>query len=120
MSIQKISFATALENIPDIENDNLDVFIQLSNSSYIYTVVVATPRNIEFLMQKEEMNYFEPGHPFVLVKRLTKDIIVETLTAYVEENESYWLKFYHFADDIDPAIFDQLQAEHIEELKKLE
>ena len=85
----------------------------------IYTLVVATPKNIEFLMDKEKMNYFEPGHPFVLVKRLTKEIIIETVTAYVAKNNAYWLKLYHFADYVDTAVFNELQAEHLKELKEL-
>ena len=35
MLIKKISFATCLEDITDIENNNIDVFVELENS-YIY------------------------------------------------------------------------------------
>lgn len=54
------------------------------------------------------MSYFEPSHPFVFVKQLTKEIIVETVTAYVAKDDAYWLKLYHFADDVDTAVFNQL------------
>ena len=71
-------------------------------------------------MDKEKVNYFEPGHLFIIVKKLTKEIIEETLKAYAEEDDAYWLKFYHFAGDVDTTVFDKLQAEHIEYLKELD
>jgi hypothetical protein len=83
-------------------------------------VVVGTAKNIEYLMDKEKMNYFGPSHPFIIVKELTKDIIEETLKAYAEEYDGYWLKLYHFAGKINKTVFDKLQAEHIEYLKELE
>jgi hypothetical protein len=114
-----ISFPTYLEDITDIENDNIDVFVELEDG-YTYTVVVATAKNIESLMDQEKMNYFRPGDPFIIVKKLTKDIIEETLKAYAENNDGYWLKLYHFAGDINKTVFDKLQAEHIEYLKELD
>jgi hypothetical protein len=59
-------------------------------------------------------------HPIILVKQLTKPIIEETIKAYVEEDDGYWLKLYHFAGDIDPNLFKKLQAEHEEYLKEFD
>jgi hypothetical protein len=115
MLIKSISFPTYLEDITDIENENIDVFVELENN-YIYTVVVATTKNIEYLMDKEKMNYFEPGHPFIIVKKLTVEIIEETLKSYAE-NDAYWLKLYHFASKINETVFDKLQAEYLKELE---
>jgi hypothetical protein len=56
------------------------------------------------------------GHPFILVQKLTKEIIEETIKAYAKDN-AYWLKLYHFTGKIDMDVFDKLQAEHIELLK---
>ena len=78
MKIKKISFPTSLKDIEDIKDDNIDVFVELENS-YVYTVVMATAKNIESLMDKDKMNYFEPGHPFIIVKKLTKEIITEAI-----------------------------------------
>jgi len=119
MLVKSISFPTYLEDITDIENSNIDVFVELEDD-YDYTVVVATAKNIEYLMDKEKINYFEPGHPFIIVKELTKDIIEETVKAYAEKNDGYWLKFYHFAGTINEMVFNKLQAEHIEKLKELD
>jgi hypothetical protein len=36
------------------------VFVELEDG-FTYTLVIATPKNIEFLMNKENMEFFEPG-----------------------------------------------------------
>ena len=118
MLIKSISFPTYLEDITDIENSNIDVFVELEDDS-THTVVVATPKNIEFLMNKEKMEFFEPGHPFILVHKLTKQIITKAIKAYASD-DAYWLKLYHFAGKIDTAVFNKLQAEHTEYLKELD
>jgi hypothetical protein len=118
MLIKSISFPTYLEDITDIENSNIDVFVQLEDA-YTYTVVVATAKNIESLMDKEKINYFEPGYPFIIVKKLTKEIITEAIEAYASD-DAYWLKLYHFAGKINKTIFNNLQAEHTEYLKELD
>ena len=118
MLIKSISFPTYLEDIMNIENSNIDVFVELEDA-YTQTVVVATAKNIESLMDKEKMNYFEPGYPFIIVKKLTKEIITEAIEAYASD-DAYWLKVYHFAGKFDTAVFNQLQTEHIEYLKELD
>jgi hypothetical protein len=118
MLIKSISFPTYLEDITDIENSNIDVFVELEDA-YIYTVVVATAKNIESLMDKEKINYFEPGYPFIIVKKLTKEIITEAIEAYASD-DAYWLKLYHFAGKINKTIFNTLQAEHTQYLKELD
>lgn len=101
--VKKISFTCSLDHCIGIANENADVFIE---DNYVYTVVVATPKNIQFLMDKEEVDFFGPGHPFIIVKKLT------------EENDGYWLKFYQFADQIEETVFDQLKADHLKFLKE--
>ena len=120
MKIKKISFIhpNLLEEIPDIEDYNLDVFVELEDG-YTCTVVVGTIKNLERLMEKEKENFFSPGHPFIIVKKITKEIIEETIQAYAE-NDGYWLKLYHFAGKIDTSVFDKLQAKHEEHLKELD
>jgi hypothetical protein len=116
--VKSINFPTYLEDITDIENSNIDVFVELEDA-YTYTVVVATAKNIESLIDKEKMNYFEPGYPFIIVKKLTKEIITEAIEAYASD-DAYWLKLYHFAGKINKTIFNTLQAEHTEYLKELD
>jgi hypothetical protein len=119
MLVKKISFVRPdlLEKIPDVEDSNLDVFVELENG-YTCTVVVGTPKNLISLMDKEKMNFLEPGDPFIIVIKITKEIIEEAVKAYAK-NDAYWLKFYHFVGEIDMSVFDKQQAEHTEYLKEL-
>ena len=72
-------------------------------------------------MEKDEVNFWEPGLPWVIVQKLTKEIIHEAIQAYKDARpNSYWLKLYYFATDIDIAIFDRLQAQEIKRADKLE
>ena len=64
MLIKSISFPTYLEDITDIENSNIDVFVELEDG-YTYTVVVATAKNIESLINEKKVNYFELSYSFV-------------------------------------------------------
>jgi len=68
-------------------------------------------------MEKEKKNFLGPSHPIIIVKKITKEIIEETMEAFVDNN-GYWLKLYHFSDQIDMSVFDKLQAEHEEYLKE--
>ncbi len=117
MVVKKMSFPTVWEDNPGIENQNIDVFVELEDG-YTYGLVLGTRKNIEYLMDKDKKNYFRPGTPFIMVKELTKEIIEETVKAYAEEEDEYWLKSYHFAGEIDKTVFDKLQVEHIEYIKE--
>lgn len=50
---------------------------------------MATSKNIEYLMDKEKMNYFAPSNTVIILKKLTKEVIEETLKDYAENNERY-------------------------------
>jgi hypothetical protein len=115
MLVQSIRFVSPLKDVIDIENDNIDVLVDLEDG-YTYTVVVTTVKNIISLMDKEKMDFSEPGEPFIIVRKLTKDLIEEAVKAYAE-NYAYWLKFHHFGGEIDMSVFNKMQAEHIQYLK---
>jgi len=114
MLSKSISFPTYFEE--DIENSNIDVFVELEDG-YTYTVVVGIAKNIEYLIDKERMNYSKPSYLFIFVKKVTEEIISEAIEAYAS-NEAYWLKLYHFAGRIDTALFNKLQAEKIKDQKE--
>jgi hypothetical protein len=105
-----------------IENGNIDVFVDVEEG-YTYTVILATAKNLEYLMDNdfynEKRNYFGPGYLFIIVKELTQKIIEETLQAYAKYNDGYWLKLSHFEGDIDETVFNQLEAEHILDIDEL-
>jgi len=73
MLVKKIRFVTplALENI---EDHNMDIFVELENG-FTYVVVLATFKNIIWLMDKENMNFLD----FIIVKKMTQEIIQEAI-----------------------------------------
>ena len=121
MLVKKISFIPPdfLDEIPEIEDANLDVLVELEDG-YTYTVTVVTPKNLISLMDRRKANFLGPITPLIVIRTLTKEIIEEAVKAYAEEDDAYWLKHYHFAGQVDMSVFDQLQAEHIEYLKEFD
>lgn len=114
MLVRSISFPIPLTTIEDIHDDNIDVFVTLEDG-FDYTVVVATYKNILSLMDKDKVNFLEPGCPCIIVRKLTMKVIQEAIKAYAEEDDAYWLKLHHFAADIDNEVFDKLQKNQIED-----
>ena len=101
--------------IEDIYNSNIEVFVTLEDG-FTLTIIVGTPKNLEYLMEKDKVNFYGPGLPWIIVQKLTTEIIHEAVEAYMNYRpDGYWLKLYHFATDIPIAVFDQLQACEIKE-----
>jgi len=98
MKVVKIKFPTALSKINDIENDNLDVFVELEDG-FTYVVVVSTPKNFYWYMEKENKNHY-CGAPDIIVKKLTEEIITEAIEEYAKD-DAYWLKCYYLPGVID-------------------
>ena len=70
-------------------------------------------------MEKDKINFYGSGLPWVMVRKLTKEIIQEAIKAYMDDKpEGYWLKLYHFATNIDITVFNQIQAQKIKEFTK--
>jgi predicted DNA-binding protein len=106
---------THLNEIEDVYNSNIEVFVKLQDG-FSLTIVVGTPKNLQYLMEKDKVSFYGPGLPWIIVQKLTKGIIQEAIKAYIDDKaDGYWLKLYHFAPDIDIAVFNQLQAQEIEE-----
>ncbi|WP_244188355.1 hypothetical protein [Paenibacillus kribbensis] len=53
MRIKKIVYPTPLSQLEDIEDDNIDVFIELEDETNI-SVVVCTPKNLNQLYGQRE------------------------------------------------------------------
>lgn len=101
----------------DVENGNINVSVK-TDDGYTYKLNFATPKHLQFLMDKEKTDYCGPGYPFILVNKLTTEIVEQAVKSFAEENEGYWLKLYHFGGwrgAIDESIFDQIKAKQIEE-----
>lgn len=109
---------THLNEIEDVYNSNIEVFVTLQDK-FTLTIVIGTPKNLQYLMEKDKVNFYGPGLPWIIVQKLTTEIIHEAVEAYMNDRpDSYWLKLYHFATDIDITVFDQLQAEEVEQSNK--
>lgn len=106
---------TQLNKIENVYNSNIEAFITLQDG-FPLTIIVGTPKNLQYLMEKDKVNFYGPGLPWIIVQKLTKEIIQEAIKAYIDDKpEGYWLKLYHFATDIDIDVFNQIQAQEIKE-----
>lgn len=107
--VKKISFPSSLKNIDDIYDANLDVFVELKDGSE-YTVIVGTPKNLLTLMNRDGMDFLEPGCLFLIVKELTIEVIEKAIHAHTQDN-AYWLKLHHFSGSITNDMFKKLQED---------
>lgn len=92
--------------IENIKNDNIDIFVELENG-WTYTMVVATPLNLLSLMKKDSKDFLNPSGPFIIVSKLTKDIIDRAIKEYAQ-NDAYWLKVYYLSTEFDIATLDKI------------
>lgn len=90
MKVSKIEYPTALSKIADIDNHNVDVFIELEDGTHI-TVVVSTPDNLRSYMDKENLNFIPATQPDIIVKSLTEDNIKQAIDNYAE-GDTFWVK----------------------------
>lgn len=109
MLVKNISFITPLTDIETIYDDNIDVGIELEDRSE-YTVTIATPKNFLTSMNKDKMDFLEPGCPFIIVRKLTMEVIEKAIHAHLQD-DAYWLKLHHFSASISSDMFNKLQKD---------
>jgi hypothetical protein len=63
MEITRIEFA---EDIRDVDNDNIDVFVE-NEDGYTYTVTVGTPQDLLEEMNQRKRNFVQPGTLMIIV-----------------------------------------------------
>ena len=102
-----------LDEITDIENDSIDVCVD-SEDGYTFTVSIATTKHLLQRINEEKSNFSNPNKLIIVVRKLTQEIITETLESEAEDN-AFWLKLHEFASEIDISVFDELQAKHVKE-----
>lgn len=95
MEIKCIHYPTPLSEVIDIENDNVDIFVE-TDDGMTYTLVVTTPKNYYWYMDKEGLDYIPASPPDIIVRSLTKENIKKAVATYLENN-GYWLKLYFLA-----------------------
>ena len=107
MKIKEISY---LDPQVDLENDCLDVFVTLENDDY-YLIEVTTPKFFYTLMEKFKSNFVPPSYPYIIVSKLTDDIIRAAIQEFIDiKEDSYWLKLYHMTatlniEDINEILY---------------
>jgi hypothetical protein len=109
LKVKEISFPSPLKYIEDIYDDNLDVFVELEDGSD-YTVIVGTPKNLLTLMNRHETDFMEPGCLFIIVRKLTMEVIEKAIHAHIQD-DAYWLKLHHFSGSIKSEMFNKLQED---------
>ena len=92
MKIKKIEY---LVPPTDLIDDCLDVFVSLENDD-IYVVEVTTPQCLSALMKESEGDFLPPDYPYIIVSKLTDEIIQAAIQSFIDTNDDlYWLKLYH-------------------------
>ena len=76
MHEKKIGFSieldeTHLNEIEDIYNSNIEVFVTLQDG-FPLTIVVGTPKNLQYLMEKDKVNFYCSVLPWIIVQKLSK------------------------------------------------
>lgn len=115
MKIKEISY---LDPLLDLENDCLDVFVTLENDA-CYMIEVTTPKFFYTLMEKFKSDFVPPSYPYIIVSKLTDEIIRAAIQEFINAKEdSFWLKLYHITPtlkirDIN-EILDRKEKENIQ------
>ncbi|OPH56236.1 hypothetical protein BC351_29155 [Paenibacillus ferrarius] len=117
MKIQSISYPTPLSQIVDIENDNIDIFVELQDGM-TYTLVVSTPKNQLWYMDKEGLDYIPPHPPDIIVRSLTEENIWKAVESFATGN-AYWLKLYYLSGSREAA-FDITRLDQMIEMIKID
>ena len=81
MKIKRIEF---MEEIADVYNDNIDVLVE-NEDGYKYIIGVVTPQDLLEEMNQEKANYVQPSILNIIVKKLTKEIVMEAIQAYAKD-----------------------------------
>lgn len=116
MKIKNIEWPLYFDRIEDVNNDNIDVFVELEDGMS-YTMVITTPKYYYEYMDKERLDYIPASPPEIIVRRLTKENIRKAIETYVEDN-AYWLKLYFLAGERKGAFDMKLMDKMIDEIKK--
>ena len=105
MKIKEIQIVTEIENIYD---EGADIIVTLDDN-FSYVIEVVTPEYLLSLMKERNQNFLEPGENFIVVKKLTPEIIEESVRAFAKENDAYWLKLLHVSAYFDIATLNNVR-----------
>lgn len=92
MKIKNIEWPMYFDEIVNIDDDYIDIFVELDDG-FTYTMEVATCKWYYTYMDTYETNYLPYSPPKIIVKNLTKENIANALEEYIQD-DGYWLKVY--------------------------
>ena len=118
MKIKEINY---LVPPTDLVNDCLDVFVTVEGDDFEfeYWVEVTTPKFLSGYMEKLKSDFAPPEYPYIIVSKLTNEIIEAAIQAYIDKEDNlFWLRLYHIIpklniEDIN-EILDRKEKENIE------
>ena len=77
-------------------------------------------------MERFKSNFVPPGYPYIIVSKLTDDIIRAAIQEFIDKKEdSYWLKLYHVTptlniEEINEILYRKEKEETELEAEELE
>ena len=108
-----------LRDLKDPFNSNVEVIVTFKDGLEV-AVIVGTPKNLEYLMAKDQVKFYGPGLPWIIVTELTVETIHEAIQGYMDDcPNGYWLKLYYFWNDLDNTVFDLLDPSEMDESTQL-
>lgn len=79
-----IFYPTKISELPDCDNDNIDVCVTLENG-LTCTLVFITPANLEAIMRKDGVSYVDPHFRFIVVERISEHVIESVISDLVSD-----------------------------------
>ena len=114
----------------DLFNDALDVFVTLEDDycsdGFCYFVEITTPKFLSTMMEKENSTFLEPEYPYIIVSKLTDDIIRAAIESFInpkdfpDDDELRWLKLYHIIPKLTTEEIDEILNRKKEEQIQLD
>ena len=110
VNIKKITYLVPPRDLLD---DTLDVFVTLEDDyctdGFCYVVEVTTPQALSAIMKEEKSEFLSPGYPYIIVSKLTDDIIRAAIESFINtKDDLYWLKSYHVIPTLEIEDLNEL------------
>ena len=81
-----VFYPTDIMEIENAYNDNIDVCLTL-DSGKTFTLLFITPDNLKSLMKKDKVHHIDPCFKFIVVEKITKEIIENIIESLVSNDE---------------------------------
>ena len=73
-----------LRSLKNPSNANVEVFVTFKDGLRV-AIIVGTPQNLEYLMNKDGVTFYGPGLPWIIVKELTVETIHDAIQGYMDD-----------------------------------